>query len=390
MPSRPNFSAVSDCFLRISGGLPGPKNSTQSGISSGVGVWHNPSDICSDERQRGTRTSIFHGISFGIVCLIFLSQAMPAQNTGIIQSIVKAPVVPDGDVARALTDVVINLDTSLDPSVPGRTFLTGKKIRIFLPAGFVDAGLPTATLFTPGCVPGSLATLTCNTVSLLQGFPQHPLGFPPPTIPTKYQVYSGGQNVIVVEALQDLIPNPPLEPGLKQLHLLLFGFVNPNPGQYVIRIESETGPGGALETGSGAVIIQPRPRPSINVTGAVNPGAPNTIYQEAATGQLTPLPYDFLLWDQNGLPMVGVEISKGLLVQEGRAVGQVSIEAPAGATGQEIYSTAPSYLISAPVTAVPTGRLNVQFRVGSIPGEYVARFRMAGGNETAMFVHVVQ
>ena len=48
---------------------------------------------------------------------------------GIVSSIVKAPITPDGDVAGAPTDLVINFDTSLDPDFDGRP----------LPAGLLGA-----------------------------------------------------------------------------------------------------------------------------------------------------------------------------------------------------------------------------------------------------------
>ena len=46
--------------------------------------------------------------------------------------IVKAPIVPDGDVAGADTDFGINLDISLDPNVAGRTLLAEKSIKIVI------------------------------------------------------------------------------------------------------------------------------------------------------------------------------------------------------------------------------------------------------------------
>jgi hypothetical protein len=327
---------------------------------------------------------------------------------GIVASIGKAPVVSNGDVSGELPELVVNLDVSMDPAVPGRALLLGKTIKIILPSGMVDTGaVPAQTPFTPDCAPPLLnVTWRCNTVFVLQGWPQHPVGFPPPNIPNTYAVSSDGPNTLVVTALKDLIPNPPLEPGIKQLHLLLAGYVVPRPGVYEVQVVAETGLNGAVETGSGLFHVRPKPKPSINVTSVFNPGSPNTIYQKTAPGAFTPLNYDFLLWDGQGMPMTGVEIADGQLVRTGipvrrgghdalrrtdtgnRTVGQVWIEAPAGAVGQEIFSTGPSVPALSPAVSVPTARLTARFRAGSLPGDYTVTFHMAGGNTVEMFVKV--
>jgi len=264
--------------------------------------------------------------------IAILSQVSAAEatgpGTGIVRSIVKAPVVSDGDVAGEVTDIVINLDTSLDPAVPGRGLSAGNQIRVMLPEAFENTGLPIASVFT-GCAPN------CSAAILLQGWPQHPVGFPPPTIAGKWTVFGEGTHTIVIEALQDIVPAPPGEPGIKQIHLLLFGFRNPHPGHYEIQVEAETGPGGAVEAGAGMVHILPDPRPNLSVTSVFNLGSPNTIYQETETLSLTPFPYDFLLWDQNGQPFTGVEILGKRLVKGRRTVGQVSVVGPSGAMGYD-------------------------------------------------------
>ena len=64
-------------------------------------------------------------------------------SEGIVDSVTTAPVVHDGKIAGAPTDIVINLETSLDPAVPGRTLRAGDTIRITLPDDFISQGLPT-------------------------------------------------------------------------------------------------------------------------------------------------------------------------------------------------------------------------------------------------------
>ncbi len=105
------------------------------------------------------------------VGLISTGTAVLAQDTpmseGIATSVVKAPIVPDGDVAGAPADFVINLDTDMDPAVPGRTLLAGNTIRVTLPEAFGSAGLlanlPTECAAFAG---------ECNTAVLLQVTPE--------------------------------------------------------------------------------------------------------------------------------------------------------------------------------------------------------------------------
>jgi hypothetical protein len=87
--------------------------------------------------------------------------AAQAQSSGIVEDVVSAPIVPDGNVAGAVTDIVINLDRSLDPSVAGRGLLAGNKIRITLPDDFINTGLPIASQFT-GCAPDCSSPICCR------------------------------------------------------------------------------------------------------------------------------------------------------------------------------------------------------------------------------------
>jgi hypothetical protein len=292
-------------------------------------------------------------------------------------------------VAGADTDFVITLDRSLDPSVPGRTLKAGRTIKVTLPEGFQETdGLPFASPgSSPDCAPGNVQ---CNTGVLLQGWPQHPIA--PPF--QKYSFsYEADTNTIVYTALQDLEPNTPLDPGIKQMHLILVGFQNPSPGRYRVKVEAETGPGGAVESGWGSLNIIPRARPSINVTSAFNAGTPNTIYQDTTPGALTPLPWDFLLWNRDGVPFIGVDIKTvnpghSLLVQGNRVVGHVRVKAPPSAIGHEVFALNPSTDVNSPVLGVPTARLTAYFRAGSAVGEYVVTFELNGGNSVQMFARV--
>ncbi len=143
----------------------------------------------------------------------------------------------------------------------------------------------------------------------------------------------------------------------------------------------------------GTVQILQEIRPSINVTCAFNQGAPNTIFQKTSPGQLTPLPYDFLLWDRDGKPFEGVTIEtvnlgNAFLKQGQSVVGHVTIDAPTGATGQEVFTSQPSAVVKAPISGVHTARLTAFFRGGSTTGEYKVTFSLNGGNAVQMFMQV--
>src|SRR3990172_145692 len=336
------------------------------------------------------------------VMIALLTTALPTQARGrdnIVSAVVKAPVVADGDVVDAATDVVINLDTSLDPAVPGRTLLAGHTIKVTLPDEFVNTGsIPLRDVFSsPTCVPGNLQ---CSTAVLLQGWPQRPIlprapPAPPGTGVPQYSLSLEGSNTIVFTANVNLVPGVPLSgPGIKQIYLNLNGFRNSSrPGLYRIAVEAETGVNGEVERGIGLVHIRPRIRPSINVTSAFNSGAPNTIYQTTVPGELTPLPYDFLLWDRTGDPFEDVSVEMvhphyGQIKQGEKVVGYVVIRTPPGATGQEVFTTGPSSLVNSPVTGVPTARLTAFFRAGTAIGKYVVTFALDGGNAVQMFVNV--
>lgn len=318
-----------------------------------------------------------------------------AAGSGIVASVVKAPIVPDGDVAGAPTDIVITLDRSLDPAVEGRSLLTGRQIKITLPDAFVNTGAPVQTIFTPGCVPPNLE---CSSGIFLQGWPQHPIFpmFPPGGgPPTFYETTAEGTHTFVFTALQDVVPGLMLPgPGIKQIHLFAVGFVNPSPGRYAIDVMAQTGPGGAWERGTGHVHIRPHIRPSINVTSVFNGmGNPNSIYQNAGVNSVLDFSYDFLLWDRDGAPFTDVDIRmingrRGQLRQGNTTVGQVFISAPKGATGQTLTTTGPSVEINSPISAVPTGYLKAFFTTGDETGLYTITFSLNGGNSVTMFVTV--
>ena len=315
------------------------------------------------------------------------------RGLGIVASITNAPIVPDGNVTGRVTDFVIDLDADMDPAAPGRTLLAGRRIWIQLPAQFErDHTVPFRTAFTASdCVP---LNLRCNTAFLLQGWPQHPVGFPPPNMANLWTVdFDEFTNTIVVTALRDLVAAPPLEPGIKQIHVFLAGFTNPRPGAYRVRVAAETGPDGTLERGSGVLRIVPMVRPAIAIASSFNSGAPNSIFQKTTPGSQVSLPYDFLLWNRDGEPFTDVALRQigdhlSLLVHDERVVGYVLIDAPARASGQKLLAAGASASATTPVSGVPTARLRAVFEAGDVPGEYVLTVGLLDGNRIGLFVQV--
>jgi hypothetical protein len=328
-------------------------------------------------------------MAVALVAVAVPSGASPSEGIGIVASVVKAPIDPAGDVAGEPTDFVVNLDRSLDPAVPGRALLAGKTIKVTLPEDFVYLGGPITNPGPGGCSP---AAGTCGTGVLLQGWPQNPI----PPAPGNYTLGSEGTHTVVYTAARDLVPGDPTfnGPGIKQMHLILTNYVNPKPGRYEFHVAAETGPDGALETGVGVVHVRPKPRASINVTSvfAGNPDPPfaNTIYQTTTTNSTTPFDWTFLVWDRRGEPALDVTVHqinsrKAQLKQGNRVIGQISISAPRGATGQEV-SAGPSVPFNAPVKGVPTGRLTVEFKAGDTAGLYTTMLRMNNGTSATMYV----
>jgi len=336
-------------------------------------------------RTLRTTTAVPLALLMGSIGTAALAQDAP-MSEGIVSAVIKAPIVADGDVVGAPTDLVFVLDIDLDPTVPGRTLVAGNSVRITFPEEFesveVNAG-PAAGCEAP-----------CNTGVILQGWPQRPF---PPT-PDFYSVEMDGSHTFVMTAVQDLAPGD--TPGVKQFHVILSGFTDPTePGDYAIMVEAGTGPDGAVETGTGVVTIHPAIRPSINVTSIFakaneDDPAGNTIYQAADAAGSPPFAWDFFLFGADGGGIIGAELVQngdagGDIVQDGAVIGTYSIAAPDGATGQSV-SGGPSVDATAPVLGKASGRLTTTFTAGDLPGDYVTTFEMDGGNVQQMHVTVAE
>ncbi|MEM1173277.1 MAG: hypothetical protein AAGI27_00570 [Pseudomonadota bacterium] len=374
----------------------------------------------------------------GLPLLLLMASSWAGDGaTGIIQSIRNAPVIADGNVAGQPLDVLITLDGSLDPNSAGRSLMTGDTIRVVFPPEFdlgnIDPAYPLNNIpfpFPPPpasplperpCLPGNLQ---CTTAVILKGWPQNPLF--PPILSTTLSV-DLADNALVFTAARDITESP----GIKQLHLILNGVTNPAPGNYRIRVEAETGPGGSLETGEALLRIIKRAAPSINPTsvfvkalsgqleggvacgpGTNPPNADNPVYQDTLVNSAAPFAWTFILWGRDGVPLDNVHIERVSrnyyrLVRDNpdargpwwrrlreRVVGHIKIDAPPGARHQLIEQIdCPGSLPQAPVIAAtpgigpqPAGRLDLQFHAGDTPGVYTSKLWLVGGNVTTKVV----
>ena len=348
------------------------------------------------------RTKIF--VVSLLLLLLTTSVVLAQENrtpTTIISSIVNAPIVPDGNVTGAFPDFVINLDTSMDPAVSGRTLLAGKQIRITMPADFTVNGAPVAG--------DPFAPSPFNEYSwavLLQGWPQAPIfsSFPPGDLmgDIRYTISMSGTHTMIITANQDIDGSLGLPgPGIKQIHALFAHLVNPAPGTYTVEIESETGPNGALEVGMGQFEIKADQQPTVALTSWFNgPGRPNAIYQTVAVGDFVKVPYHLLAWAANGEPLTNAEIrqngptSADIVVFDADNnpvdVGDVTVTAPAGEKNLQLIWTGGAETISAPISGVPAAHIVMPLVAGAQVGNYVVEFSLDGGNAIQAFVEVVE
>jgi len=283
-------------------------------------------------------------------------------------SIAKAPIVPDGTTAGAPTDFVMTF-VDRDPTVDGIAMKKDGTVTVLLPDAFTPS---------PG---GSLV--------LLQGWPQSPPA-PPPFLWTT--TFNGNEITATMDA--DFDDTTTFGPGFKQVHVLTPGFRNPGPGRYPVLLAIDPdGAGTVVYSGVGWVRIIPKARPAVNVVSIFSgpPGPPppfyNPLFQTLSAGAATP-DIGLYLWNRNSVPAVGVDLqmsnpSHWRLVQRGRTVGQVWIQAPPGANNFGLTSSGPSVEVDAfPFTlGVKTGLLQVQFYTDpNVAGDYIVDISINGGN----------
>lgn len=308
-----------------------------------------------------------------------------SQFTRLKVAIEKASVAPDGHLAGAATDLIVTF-RDIDPEVLGVGLKEGGTVRVKLPKSFVnDRGLPIASTGSgPGCAPPLVNA--CSTAVLTQGWPQSPV----PPFPTTS--YEADTNTIVLTANADWAAINQAQPGPKQVHLMLFGFSNPQrPGSYRIGVEINPDPNSsAVLRGSGRVEIARRTTPSISPNslsnGAPPPPFPNPLFQSKAPGQTSDV-MTFYLWDRDANAYIGVDFAPGsdkvrpIRDADGRRIGSVKVLPPPGAENWSLESGGPSSLANAFITGLPVGRLTATLQTdGEVTGTYKLRFKLRNGD----------
>lgn len=334
------------------------------------------------------------------IAMLGAAHAASADHDNLVDSIVKAPIVADGDVAFRPADYVINLDVFADPAGPGIAMQAGDKFRIELPKGtlFVDhdefpvCGVGQADCQSPSgeariCAPGVLA---CTTAVFLQGYPQSPV---PPDVGLD-------GNILTLTARADI------GPVIKQAHFIGKGTSNPRAGVYRVKVSHLRG-GDTLASGVGKVRIRRNDHPSINLTSVfastVGGGPPfaNTVLQAVTDGP-TDYPWNFLVWDGNLQPFMNLSLARLMrhlyLIRDGRRiVGLVIVRSPRRAREFSLSMTDMG-TINTPVIGIGPGgvpspltqRYEVQFDSGSLPrhGCYETTLLLFNGNRETVFVGV--
>lgn len=331
------------------------------------------------------RSAILLGVLGLLVAFTVATPANASHRDGIRVRTGLAPVAPDGLSAGAITDFVITF-RDLDPSVPGIGLHSGGTIRVTLPDEFVNAGaLPvTGTGSIPGCAPPLVTT--CSTAVVLQGWPQSP------QLPFPDVKWEEATNTIVVTANADWLPAGVAAPGPKQVHLMLFGFTNPDrPGSYKVELEIQPDPtSDEVLTDTGRARVSNRVRPAVSsislANGAPPPPFPNTLYQtvEAGDPSLTLLLY---LWGKDAEPLVGADFNAGsdrfrpLRDVDGKRIGWVLVRPPQGARNWSLSSGGPATPAAAFITGIDTAALTAVLETDpGVEGDYKVRFWLQGGN----------
>lgn len=312
----------------------------------------------------------------------------------------KAYTSEDGYKAGEPTDVVLDLGMDLDPAVPGRTLKAGDSIRVTLPEEFISSGLPADV--PTDC---DVAAGACNTGFLLQGWPDSYF----PTSEEFYTLEMDGSHTFVFTATQDLGPSAGA-PGIKQIHLLAPGFANPEAvTEYLVEVEAQTGPDGALETDAASFV--PSEWFGFDLTSAfAGPGDgaahANPVYQQTRVGESPEWAYDFLMWDSppsgwfGDITLQPLRDIGGTVVPEGPTILETGgftselyelggwwIEGPEGATGATVTAE-PVEDVAVPITGGTVPRLRVQFTAGDLPGRYA--FHWGYSDHQKMIVDVVE
>ncbi|MCB1916616.1 MAG: hypothetical protein KDG52_12985 [Rhodocyclaceae bacterium] len=352
-----------------------------------------------DPRPRPAARPLRLAVAAACLTASAIAIAETDKSRNLVSDIANAPIVADGDVAGAVTDLVVTLDRDLDPAVDGYHLAAGGTIHVRLPEVFrAVGGAALADVFSsPQCVPGNMQ---CASAVLLRGWPQGPI---PPRMPPRpagegkviYRIAAEDGHTLVFRAEVPIGPGQPMpravNPGIKQLHLILNGHRNPPPGRYPVAVVIQPDPDdpGSRILGRGEVRIRPQAGPALALTSAYTKANPR--YLRAAPGGEVPV--DYLLWGQSGEPLDGVTLEAAaddmVLMRRGeRTVGRIRIEPPQGAAGHGVRAEVPSRTAKAPVMGAPAARLRAFLRAGDSRGRYRFEQRIDGGPTWVSYLDV--
>ncbi len=323
-------------------------------------------------------------VVFALLATAMVVPVALAADTSIAVAVAKAPVAGDGTTAGAVPDFVLSF-VDADPSVSGIGIKQDGTVEVVLPDDFVPSG-----------------SVDPDLGIILQGWQASPrvASFPPPVFIWTTTV---SDQTITLDLTSDFLPIDLANPGPKQVHLILPGFVNPKPGMYDVGLTITPDPAAPGDTfsGVGTVQIIPRSRPSVNIVSVLsgNPPPPpfkNVQYQTVPQGT-DPDKVGLYLWGKDVDPFIGVDIVMSnadhyRFVQGNKTVGHIWIDAPAGSSGYSLStpdgaSTGP---VPAFATGQPTAALVTQFSPDdATTGRYTITFKLNNGNTQQQFVDVV-
>jgi len=210
-----------------------------------------------------------HSVSRLAVAAFWLAVVPVVAMAHAIQ-VAPQPMVATGLVAGHQFEAWFVLDRPLDPTVPGYAVPAGATIRFVFPDNFKpDQSLPLQSV-------------------LLYGWPQK--GIP---VPFTVRIDPQNAQVVVLHLASAIEVKPPLQPGLKAIHLRAPLQSPVTAGSYPIVVTfADAGDLSGHETAVAAIAAAPAP--AVAVYNQLHDGRDED-FQRVAAGAAVPIPFDFLV-----------------------------------------------------------------------------------------------
>jgi hypothetical protein len=262
---------------------------------------------------------IVAGMSIAVIAVSTASATPP----DLPVEVTKAPVAGDGTTAGAVTDIVLTF-ADPDPSISGIGSRLGARSRLYSPMpsptpAWVRRALP--------CSKGGRQTLAWFRFHHLCSYDNHS---------DREHDHARHDTGLPADRRWEALA----ETGASSAERI----VNPGPGKYDVglTITPDGATPDAALTGTGVMTVIPHARPSVNIVSVLsgNPPPPpfkNVRWQTVPAGT-DPDTVGLYLGNTDAEPFVGVVIvmvnpNHYRFVQQGRTVGHVGIDAPAGTDG---------------------------------------------------------